>query len=100
MFQAEIYNLTSEMYEIKIRGATRSIYDEEKEVVGSASESRKVPMINCGAAAHYVMIGGLSAGVVAGIVCVCFAFLLGIIAFIIWRLVYTIVIVMYLVLLH
>lgn len=80
--QYKIYNLTSEMYEIKIRGATRSIYNEEKEILGRDSDSRKVPMNNC---SNEVVMSGFSAGVIAGIFCVCFALLLGIIAFIIWR---------------
>lgn len=82
LLQYKIYNLTSEMYEIKIRGATRSIYNEEKEIYGRDSDSRKVPMNNCG---NEIIMNGLSAGVIAGIVCICFALLLGIIAFIIWR---------------
>lgn len=84
LFQYELTNLTSEMYEIRIRGATRSIYDD-RDIPGRFSRSRKVPMMKCDVSldGHYSI--GPSAGVMAGIICACFALLLGIIAFIIWR---------------
>lgn len=83
--QYEIHNLTSEMYEVKIAAASRSIYDEKKEIAGQDSEPRKVAMKNCGLDMATQFAMGPSAGVIAGLVCVCFAFLLAIIAFIIWR---------------
>lgn len=70
------------MYEIKIRGATRSTYDNKDDIVGNYSESRKVPMDNCSIDTGKTFY---DVGIIAGCVCVSFALLLGVIAFIIWR---------------
>ncbi|XP_075218273.1 protein tyrosine phosphatase 99A isoform X2 [Lycorma delicatula] len=76
-----INNLTDNtMYEIKVLGATRSLFSTNN-IAGNASESRKVLISNCDNQNTYM----LSAGVIAGIVCVVFALLLGVCAFIIWR---------------
>ncbi|XP_023221800.1 tyrosine-protein phosphatase 99A-like isoform X2 [Centruroides sculpturatus] len=78
-----IPNLTANaMYEVKVRGATRSIVEQNKLYKGPFSESRKVLLQSYTAPYEEV---GISAGLIAGIVCVSFALLLAIISFILWR---------------
>ncbi|KAG8195656.1 hypothetical protein JTE90_004989 [Oedothorax gibbosus] len=83
-----IPNLTANtMYEVKVRGATRSVIEHSKLFKGQFSEPRKVLLQN-----KCPMFNGvpysdssLSAGMVAGVMCASFALLLAIISFVLWR---------------
>lgn len=68
------------MYEVKVLGATRSLFSEDN-IKGNESESKKAFVVDC----DEQLPNTLSAGIIAGIVCVVFAFILVICAFIIWR---------------
>ncbi|GFU26415.1 tyrosine-protein phosphatase 99A [Nephila pilipes] len=83
-----IPNLTANtMYEVKVRGATRSVIEHSKLFKGQFSEPRKVLLQN-----KCPMFNGvpysdssLSAGMIAGVMCASFALLLAIVSFILWR---------------
>lgn len=89
-------NLTTNvMYEVKIRGATRSLFSPSKIYPGLFSESRKIFVaLDCDRLSlSHVQSGSeiysqeieLSAGMVAAMVCASFALLLVILAFVLWR---------------
>lgn len=89
-------NLTTNvMYEVKIRGATRSLFSPSKIYPGLFSESRKIFVaLDCDRLSlSHVQSGSeifsqdieLSAGVVAAMVCASFAILLLVLAFVLWR---------------
>ncbi|XP_022250012.1 protein sidekick-2-like, partial [Limulus polyphemus] len=83
-----ISNLTTNtMYEVKICGATRSIIKQQKFYQGQFSESRKVLLqSNCQSSVSSPLTeSSVNAGLIAGIVCASFAFILAIIFFILWR---------------
>lgn len=87
LFQYSIHNLTDNtLYEIKVSGGTRSLYYDTN-VTGIPSASRKVSVSNCGKKQPRVQYNnhGLGAEVIASILCASFAFILSIMAFIIWR---------------
>ncbi|EFX83408.1 hypothetical protein DAPPUDRAFT_48090, partial [Daphnia pulex] len=89
-------NLTTNvMYEVKIRGATRSLFSPSKIYPGLFSESRKIFVaLDCDRLSlSHVQSGSeifsqdieFSAGVVAAMVCASFAILLLVLAFVLWR---------------
>jgi receptor-type tyrosine-protein phosphatase gamma len=89
-------NLTTNvMYEVKIRGATRSLFSPSKIYPGLFSESRKIFVaLDCDRLSlSHVQSGSeifsqeieLSAGMVAAMVCASFALVLVILAFVLWR---------------
>ncbi|XP_076362408.1 putative receptor-type tyrosine-protein phosphatase mosPTP-1 isoform X1 [Tachypleus tridentatus] len=83
-----ISNLTTNtMYEVKICGVTRSIIEQQKLYQGQFSESRKVLLqSNCQSSVSSLLTeSSVNAGLIAGIVCASFAFILAIIFFILWR---------------
>lgn len=93
-FQMFLPNLTSnKMYEVKIRGATRSLKIPSKIYPGSYSESQKIFVANdCNrlsspldASEIFNREIELSAGMIAALVCASFALILVILAFILWR---------------
>lgn len=76
------------MYEVKVRGASRSIYDSNKVIQGQASVSRKVQVQpNCDRAPTFMQTSSeeLSAGMIAGLVCVICSLVLTVIGFVLWR---------------
>lgn len=83
------------MYEVKIRGATRSLFSSSKIYPGLFSESRKIFVaLDCDRLSlSHVQSGSeifsqeieLSAGMVAAMVCASFALLLVLLAFVLWR---------------
>ena len=89
-------NLTTNvMYEVKIRGATRSLISPSKIYPGLFSESRKIFVaLDCDRLSlSHVQSGSeifsqeieLSAGMVAAMVCASFALVLVLLAFVLWR---------------
>ncbi|XP_054722094.1 tyrosine-protein phosphatase 99A-like, partial [Uloborus diversus] len=83
-----IPNLTANtMYEVKVRGATRSVIEHSKLFKGQFSEPRKVLLQNKCPMFYGVPYSdtSLSAGMVAGVMCASFALLLAIVSFILWR---------------
>ncbi|XP_046407157.1 tyrosine-protein phosphatase 99A [Ischnura elegans] len=84
-----IPNLTMDtMYEIKVRGASLSIFDPVKIVLGEESEAKKVFVTKDCDKIQYFPVrknNELSAGMIAGVVCAAFALLLAVIAYILWR---------------
>lgn len=87
-------NLTSNvMYEVKIRGATRSLFSPTKIYPGQFSEFRKILVApDCdriaapiGEGINYNQEIELSAGMVAALVCASFALILVLLAFVLWR---------------
>lgn len=83
------------MYEVKIRGATRSLISPSKIYPGLFSESRKIFVaLDCDRLSlSHVQSGSeifsqeieLSAGMVAAMVCASFALVLVLLAFVLWR---------------
>jgi receptor-type tyrosine-protein phosphatase gamma len=89
-------NLTTNiMYEVKIRGATRSLFSPSKIYPGAYSESRKIFVaLDCDRISSPFGSEGtenssheieLSAGMVAALVCASFALILVLLAFVLWR---------------
>ena len=91
-------NLTTKvMYELKIRGATRSLFSPTKIYPGQFSESRKIIVDHdCDRLSSPLGAGigsgdepysevELSAGMVAALVCASFALILVLLAFVLWR---------------
>lgn len=82
-------NLTMNMmYEIMVRGATRSIIDHSKIIQGEDTPSRRVLVArNCDKVPPSMRRSSkeFSAGVIAGMVCACFAVMLAITSFVLWR---------------
>jgi receptor-type tyrosine-protein phosphatase gamma len=89
VFQMLIPNLTvNTWYEIKIQGASRSIFDKKQINPGRTSEPRKVQVRpNCDKIQTFMRSSTreLSAGVIAGAVCVLVALLFGFLAMIMWK---------------
>ena len=83
------------MHEVKVRGATRSIYDSNRVYKGDFSESQKLLLrLNCDQIQAFTIVrssatGGmafdLSAGVIAGVACVAFSIVLALLALGMWR---------------
>ena len=97
-------NLTSNvMYEVKIRGATRSLKVPNKTYPGLYSESRKIFVANVCDRLSSPLDGSesfnddieLSAGMVAALVCASFALILVFLAFILWRKYFQVIILNY-----
>ncbi|XP_071438889.1 putative receptor-type tyrosine-protein phosphatase mosPTP-1 isoform X2 [Hetaerina americana] len=84
-----IPNLTMDTtYEIKVRGATVSIFDPVKIVLGKESEAKRVYVTkDCDKIQYFPVkkTNELSAGMIAGVVCAAFAVVLAVIAYILWR---------------
>ncbi|GAB6020093.1 hypothetical protein CHUAL_002826 [Chamberlinius hualienensis] len=85
-------NLTSyTMYEVKVRGATRSLVNKTHLYKGPFSEARKVVLHDrCSRElssypASLGPVDGASAGMIAGLVCASFTLFLAILALILWR---------------
>ncbi|XP_013779211.1 tyrosine-protein phosphatase 99A-like [Limulus polyphemus] len=83
-----ISNLTTNtMYEVKVCGVTHSIMEHQKLYKGQFSESRKI-LLQSKCQSNFnspLTESSVNAGLIAGIVCASFAFLLAIIFFILWR---------------
>lgn len=88
------------MHEVKVRGATRSIYDSNKVYKGRFSEPQKILLrLNCDQIQAFTIVRGheeggrgrgvlamdLSAGMIAGVVCVAFSIILALFALTLWR---------------
>lgn len=92
-FQILLSNLTTNaMHELKVRAATRSIYNETTIYRGDFSEPQKILLkLNCdqvkaSTVVRTATIGlELSAGIIAGGTCVLFALLLALVAIALWR---------------
>ncbi|XP_023290155.1 tyrosine-protein phosphatase 99A [Orussus abietinus] len=84
-----IPNLTmNTMYEVMVRGATRSIIDRRLVIKGNNTEPRKILVAqDCDKTPPLMRRStkDLSAGVIAGMVCACFAVMLAIASFVLWR---------------
>ncbi|XP_048512163.1 tyrosine-protein phosphatase 99A-like isoform X2 [Athalia rosae] len=84
-----IPNLTmNTMYEIMVRGATRSVIDRNVIIQGENTPPRKVLVArNCDKIPPSMRRSSkeFSAGVIAGMVCACFAVMLAITSFLLWR---------------
>ncbi|XP_035225957.1 tyrosine-protein phosphatase 99A-like isoform X2 [Stegodyphus dumicola] len=79
-----ISNLTSNMmYEVKVRGASRSVVEHSKLYKGPYSELKQIFLQSLSNAA--LEESTISVGIISGIICVSFVLLLGILAFILWR---------------
>ena len=88
-------NLTSNtMYEVKVRGATRSLYNRSLVYSGAFSDTHKILLqLNCDQIQAFTMIRStqhnmalnLNAGVIAVLACVVFAVVLVILALVLWR---------------
>ena len=82
---------TNAMYEVKIRGATRSLFSPSKIYQGLVSESRKIfvaadcDRLSSPFSEDFGHEIELSAGMVAALVCASFALILVLLAFILWR---------------
>lgn len=83
---------TNAMHELKVRAATRSIYNETTIYRGDFSEPQKILLkLNCdqvkaSTVVRTATIGlELSAGIIAGGTCVLFALLLALVAIALWR---------------
>ncbi|XP_076316629.1 putative receptor-type tyrosine-protein phosphatase mosPTP-1 isoform X2 [Tachypleus tridentatus] len=83
-----IPNLTANtVYEIKVCGATRSIIEPNKLYKGHFSDSRKVLLLSkCQTFTNSPFVqSNVSAGLIAGVICASFAFLLAIVSITLWR---------------
>ncbi len=96
---------TDSTHEVKLRAATRSIYDASRVYLGAFSEPQKLLLrLNCDQAQAFTIVrssstssggvGGIdgassglemSTGVVAGMACVSVAILLALLALAVWR---------------
>lgn len=84
---------TNAMHEVKVRGATRSIYDSSRVYKGEFSEPQKILLrLNCDQAQAFTIVRSsedltldLSAGMIAGVACVTFSLILGLLALGLWR---------------
>lgn len=87
--QAIIPNLTvNTVYEIMVRGATRSTIDSRLIIQGDSSMPTKVLVTrDCDKIPPLMRRSSkdLSAGVIAGMVCACFAVMLAITSFVLWK---------------
>lgn len=88
-FQMTIPNLTmNTVYEVTIRGATRSMIYRDLKIQGTSTDTKKVLVArDCDKIAPLMPRSSkeFSAGVIAGIVCACFAIMFAIISFVLWR---------------
>ncbi|XP_033215227.1 tyrosine-protein phosphatase 99A isoform X5 [Belonocnema kinseyi] len=86
---ATIPNLTmNAMYEVTVQGATRSVMNPLEIIRGNSTLPRKVLLArDCDKSPPLMRRGNkeLSAGVIAGMVCACFAVMLAITSFVLWR---------------
>nr|CAD7403677.1 unnamed protein product [Timema cristinae] len=84
-----ISNLTvNTVYEVKVKGASRSIFNQKELIQGQFSEPKKVKLRqNCDKIQTFMQSSAkeLSAGMIAGVVCVVLFLVLAIIALILWR---------------
>ena len=88
-------NLTSNtMYEVRVQGATRSLYNRSLVYRGAFSDTHKILLqLNCDQIQAFTMIRStqhnmalnLNAGVIAVLACVVFAVVLVILALVLWR---------------
>ncbi|XP_015928066.1 putative receptor-type tyrosine-protein phosphatase mosPTP-1 isoform X2 [Parasteatoda tepidariorum] len=79
-----ISNLTSNlMYEVKVQGASRSVVEHSKLYKGPYSELKKIFLQSMTASS--LEEATISAGIIAGIVCVTLVLLLAVMAFVLWR---------------
>eukprot|EP00095_Tigriopus_kingsejongensis_P008769 maker-scaffold151_size306168-snap-gene-2.8 protein:Tk08769 transcript:maker-scaffold151_size306168-snap-gene-2.8-mRNA-1 annotation:"unnamed protein product" len=84
---------TNSMHEVKVRGATRSVYDSSTVYKGEFSEAQKILLrLNCDQAQAFTIVRSseelaldLSAGMIAGVACVAFSLILGLFALGLWR---------------
>ncbi|XP_046481648.1 tyrosine-protein phosphatase 99A isoform X1 [Neodiprion pinetum] len=84
-----IQNLSmNTVYEVTVRGATRSVINPNDIIVGESSPRRTVSVEpNCDKIPPSMRRSSkeFSAGVIAGMVCACFAVMLAITSFVLWR---------------
>ncbi|XP_043479627.1 tyrosine-protein phosphatase 99A isoform X2 [Leptopilina heterotoma] len=84
-----ITNLTmNAIYEVTVQGATRSVINPSDIIRGESTLARKVLLArDCDKSPPLMRRSSkeLSAGVIAGMVCACFAVMLAITSFILWR---------------
>ena len=75
------------MYEISVQGATRSVVNPIEIIRGDSTPPRKVLLAqDCNESPPLMRSSRkLSTGVIAGMVCACFAVMLAIISFVLWR---------------
>lgn len=74
-------------YQVSVAASTRSLYSDEL-IMGKAAETKTISMFpECDKIQDFMKraTDDLSAGMVAGVICAGFAFLLGISAFVLWR---------------
>ena len=85
---------TNEEHVVRVRGATRSIYDSSKVYKGTFSEPQRIRLrLNCDQVQAFTIVRGnggdfaldLSAGMIAGVACVAFALVLALLALAMWR---------------
>ena len=83
---------TNKEHVVRVRGATRSIYDSSKVYKGSMSEPQKILLrLNCDQVQASTVVRTedigleLSAGMIAGGACVAFALILAVLAIALWR---------------
>jgi hypothetical protein len=85
---------TNKEHVVRVRGATRSIYDSSKVYKGSLSEPQKILLrLNCDQVQAFTVVRGngdefaldLSAGMIAGVACVAFSLILALLALAMWR---------------
>ena len=84
---------TNSMHELKVRGATRSIYNDSIVYKGDFSESQRILLkLNCDQIKASTIVRTsdefnleLSVGMVAGGACVVFAVILAVLALALWR---------------
>ena len=92
-FQILLSNLTTNLWhELKVQGATRSIYNQSLVYRGDFSESQKILLrLNCDEVHASTVVRTedigleLSAGMIAGGACVGFALILAVLAVALWR---------------
>lgn len=92
-FQLLLSNLTTNLWhELKVQGATRSIYNESVVYKGDVSDSQKILLrLNCDQILASTVVRTedigleLSAGMIAGGACVAFALILAVLAVGLWR---------------
>ena len=80
---------------MRVRGATRSIYDSGRLYQGNMSEPQRILLrLNCDQVQAFTIVRGgngdqfaldLSAGMIAGVACVVFSLILGLLALAMYR---------------
>ncbi len=84
---------TDSLHEVKVRGATRSIYDTTRVYKGQFSDAQKILLrLNCDQVQAFTIVRSgsgmsldLSAGMIAGVACVGFSLVLAVLALALWR---------------